>query len=64
VTPDPILRQRVAGRQVDALPKHPSILAMDEDDVRQCRGCGCTDDDACEGGCEWVDEDLCSRCGL
>jgi hypothetical protein len=72
MTPDPVLRQRVAGRQVDALPKHvsvawgddedPSILAMDDEEVRTCRECGCTDDDACEGGCEWVEDDLCSRC--
>lgn len=27
-----------------------------------CRGCGCTDDHACEGGCFWVEDDLCSRC--
>lgn len=27
-----------------------------------CRACGCTDDHACEGGCYWVEGDLCSRC--
>ena len=27
-----------------------------------CRFCGCTDDCACEGGCYWIDSDLCSRC--
>lgn len=27
-----------------------------------CRGCGCTDAHACEGGCIWVTEDLCSAC--
>lgn len=27
-----------------------------------CRVCGCTDDHACEGGCSWVEEDLCSAC--
>ena len=27
-----------------------------------CRICGCTDDCGCPGGCEWVEEDLCSRC--
>lgn len=27
-----------------------------------CRVCGCTDERACEGGCRWVDIDLCSRC--
>jgi hypothetical protein len=28
----------------------------------RCRVCGCTDDHACEGGCYWVEEDLCSAC--
>lgn len=27
-----------------------------------CRECGCTDDHACDGGCCWVEEDLCSSC--
>ena len=29
---------------------------------RVCRICGCTEDNACEGGCSWVEEDLCSAC--
>jgi hypothetical protein len=31
-----------------------------------CRGCGCTDDMACDGGCAWLDRDetICSRCGI
>jgi hypothetical protein len=29
-----------------------------------CRGCGCTDEVACEGGCIWVEPDLCSRCAI
>lgn len=28
----------------------------------RCRACGCTDDRACLGGCDWVDDDLCSNC--
>lgn len=30
----------------------------------KCRECGCTEDNACPGGCYWVDEDctLCSAC--
>ena len=38
--------------------------------MTQCIACGCTDDDACEGGCSWIavgtDElaGLCSACGL
>lgn len=27
-----------------------------------CRVCGCTDEDACEGGCHWDQPDLCSAC--
>jgi hypothetical protein len=30
--------------------------------VRTCRGCGCTDDYGCDGGCWWVADDLCSAC--
>lgn len=30
--------------------------------VQRCRVCGCTNDRACEGGCNWVEFDLCSRC--
>ena len=29
---------------------------------QQCRVCGCTWNHACEGGCYWVEEDLCSQC--
>ena len=31
-------------------------------DERRCRVCGCTDGNACLGGCYWVEEDLCSKC--
>lgn len=31
-------------------------------DMPRCRICGCTDDNACPGGCYWVEEDLCSEC--
>jgi len=27
-----------------------------------CRGCGCTDDHACDPPCWWVSDDLCSTC--
>lgn len=30
--------------------------------VRTCRICQCTDAEACEGGCSWVEADLCSAC--
>lgn len=27
-----------------------------------CRLCGCTDEHACDGGCFWIAEGLCSAC--
>lgn len=35
---------------------------VEEVNERKCRVCGCTWDNACPGGCYWVEEDLCSRC--
>lgn len=29
---------------------------------QRCRVCGCTWNDACQGGCHWVEENLCSQC--
>ena len=29
---------------------------------RKCRVCGCTWNNACPGGCYWVEWDLCSGC--
>lgn len=29
---------------------------------QKCRVCGCTDDDGCEEGCSWVEDELCSSC--
>jgi ParB/RepB/Spo0J family partition protein len=39
----------------------------DDEESPMCRGCGCTDEEPCHGGCEWVEDpegegDLCSRC--
>jgi hypothetical protein len=33
-----------------------------EPDEPECRVCGCTEFNACAGGCYWVEPDLCSRC--
>lgn len=48
------------------------LPGMDEDAARReyarlsgvqaCRACGCSDNWACDGGCEWVEPDLCSSC--
>lgn len=29
-----------------------------------CRECGCTNFSTCDGGCWWVDDDLCSSCAV
>jgi hypothetical protein len=31
-------------------------------EIMQCRVCGCTDLQACPGGCIWAAPGLCSRC--
>ncbi len=41
------------------MPPRPELRSLD---IRQCRGCGCTDDVVCDGGCHWVEDDLCSAC--
>ncbi len=28
----------------------------------KCRGCGCTNERACAGGCCWVEKNLCDKC--
>jgi hypothetical protein len=27
-----------------------------------CRSCGCSEQNACEGGCSWAEPDLCTAC--
>jgi hypothetical protein len=46
-------------------PDGPDLAALD---IRACRVCGCTDDNACADGCAWIDgdeeENLCTRCAV
>ena len=48
--------------------KEPRKILLDmiknikKEDVRICRICGCTTQNPCPGGCQWVERDLCSRC--
>jgi ParB/RepB/Spo0J family partition protein len=56
--PGPTDRKHLAGKDPDD---------DQEPDLPTCRVCGCTDEQACEGGCEWAQDpaglgDLCSRC--
>jgi hypothetical protein len=47
-----------------ALLAHIEVLELRvyELDGDFCRVCGCTQNNACEGGCHWVEADLCSSC--
>lgn len=36
--------------------------ALRRGDLRVCRKCGCSQLDACDDGCTWIAEDLCSSC--
>lgn len=47
---------------VDANIMEELIEEVNRLDMPRCRICGCTDDNACPGGCYWVEEDLCSKC--
>jgi hypothetical protein len=49
------------GYRIIHNPAFPSLIRF-EDVERACRACGCTDNRACEGGCSWVEADLCSAC--
>lgn len=40
----------------------PAPAGSGEPDEWRCRVCGCTEDNACDGGCEWVEPNLCSAC--
>jgi hypothetical protein len=42
----------------------PDELLAGADWEPQCRVCGCTELDACHGGCSWAEDDLCSRCEM
>lgn len=41
----------------------PAFLQAIRDLRQTCRRCGCTNYAICVGGCRWIEEDLCSRCG-
>ena len=38
------------------------VIGFENEDEQQCKVCGCTWNNACEGGCYWVEDDLCSSC--
>ena len=72
------MRRRICPHQSEALcckacPDNPELMEKDDaeacgcycpkmDGGSVCRVCGCSEEDACEDGCSWVEDDLCSAC--
>lgn len=53
----------MAGKEPLPLNEWSMVIGFDDlQDEQSCRVCGCTWGNACEGGCYWVEEDLCSSC--
>ena len=59
-----------ARKYLKRSPLYDELMAMkvnpgiteEEEVADQCRVCGCTQLNACQGGCYWVEEDLCNVC--
>lgn len=43
-------------------PRYSAPHMNGKEEERACRSCGCTWNNACPGGCYWVDDNLCSCC--
>ena len=62
------LRPQLARAEADAAELRAELERLRaEQDLARCRVCGCTDEQACDGGCTWVEDprgmgDLCSTC--
>jgi hypothetical protein len=63
---DAFLGMREASAVADGSADWTATEASGSEDVPTCIRCGCTDEQACPGGCSWVpgsmEGDLCSRC--
>lgn len=59
----PVMRrgEKLAAVQFDGN-KNPSYIPIIEMRVVKCRVCGCTDENACPGGCSWANRDICTSC--
>lgn len=58
-----MINQRLVSKLRPILgPEDQYILEILDFNLQECRVCGCTDAVACEGGCYWIEKDLCSAC--
>lgn len=46
----------------DASDDYLEALGMPGYEEPRCRACGCSERQACPGGCIWATPDLCSKC--
>jgi PRTRC genetic system protein A len=58
------LDDATADTRVMRLCAHGVIIPLEDETETTCRVCGCTESTPCEGGCEWVEPDLCSACAF
>lgn len=63
VDPDPDVVLQIEPDAAAALAEDRATEPVFVVSLRKCRYCGCTDDRACEGGCWWIADDVCSSCG-
>lgn len=61
-TPNHQVRLVHPGRDPEDLGFPVVVHAITMQKAAICRSCGCSDFFACEGGCSWVEPDLCSSC--
>lgn len=57
-----VLADRAPGRSRAQARLTPAGIRALEVLPHFCRTCGCTELQACAGGCSWVEPDLCSAC--
>jgi ParB/RepB/Spo0J family partition protein len=61
-----ILKHDLCGKLTkdltDTVTLKPSGKAKAIEEERSCRVCGCTDEEALDDGCSWIEGDLCSAC--
>jgi len=63
-TTEPIARAVAAQSHPEPISRW-ELPQLQQANVRRCRVCGCTEDNACmtpDGPCCWAEEDLCSSC--
>lgn len=54
--------KRIMGNFENGIERLIEKDSIFDEDTRKCRICGCSDYNACPGGCYWVEIDLCSCC--